>query len=348
MKSGFDEVLMHPTVRRLTGPFLVLAAFAVFWFLTHGQSFSSLSMRGYAEQVDHPAAPAQSGRVSEVLVQVGQHVKAGDIVARMDSRILEIQRQLARNALDEARAKLDAQEVIQTAVVARAELQVLRLRAAESRDRAQLDELSQQVARLDKLADQGLVNAKDVEQSRLLQAGLAASVAQLDTAAARRQAGLLTLESGPKDSLARRLAPFREDVKAKEIELKTAELALEEATIRASADGTVSTLLHRPGDVVPAGTEIVRIASARPGFIQLWIPERQAGQLAPGREAVVRGIHAFDRSFGARVVEISPEIEEVPVRARVSSNVPAWGRRVVLQSWPDRELVPGEALHVRL
>jgi len=44
---------------------------------------------------------------------------------------------------------------------------------------------------------------------------------------------------------------------------------------------------------------------------------------------------------------IAPEIEEVPIRARVAPQVPAWGRRVEIESWPTRPLVLGEAVHVR-
>lgn len=335
---------------RYSGPVIAVGAAAAFWLLSHGGALSFASVRGYAEAVDHALGPLQGGRIATVEVRLGQKVHAGDVLARLDTRALEIQLQVAESQLAESQAQLVAEHSIQAVQVLRAEISVLKLRATQSKNRAELAEVTQQLSRLEKLADERLVQARDVEQSRLRKAGLSASVATLDEANDRGEAvARSALPPGAAGAqVQKRLAPFRELVHTREASVRAARLALEEAVIRAKADGTVAMILHRPGDVVPAATEVVRVASAREGHVVCWLPERMVTRVAVGQKAVVRGAGAFERSFGARVVEVSPEIEELPPRARTSLTVPAWGRRVVLESWPPRPLVLGETLHVRL
>jgi hypothetical protein len=99
--------------------------------------------------------------------------------------------------------------------------------------------------------------------------------------------------------------------------------------------------------VVAAGTEVVRIASARPGVVVCWLPERFVTRIEPGRLAQVHALGLWQRGFEARVAEIAPGLEEVPPRARLSATIPVWGRRVVLEGKPDRSLIAGEAVNVR-
>jgi HlyD family secretion protein len=335
---------------RFAAPFAIAVAGALFWGLSRGDGgVGALATRGYAEDLDAPAAPLGGGRVAEVRVRMGQAVKAGEVVAVMDTSELELRRATARIAFARARAELAAEEVVAGAAVARAELLVLRLQATQTRDRAQLVEVRQQLDRLQKLADEQLVQARDVEQQKLKEADLAASLELLDAATKDRRAGLGRNQGGQVavDQVERRLAPLREAVRMSEEGVKLAELAFAEATLRARADGVVSAILHHPGDVVPAATELVRIAFGRPGRIICWVPERELAKVEVGRGVRLRGQGFWGARWGGRVAEVAPELEEIPVRARVAPQVPAWGRRIEIESWPPRSLVLGEAVHVR-
>ena len=341
---------MKRSVARLLGPLAAGCAAGLFWILSHGGASPALSVRGYAEVIDHPVASLQTGRIISVKVAVGQHVKVGDVLATMDSRELELKLETARIALDQSSAQLLAADVNARAAVARAELLVVRLKGSATRDQAALAEVKQQLGRLQKLADEQLVQVQEVERAKLQEAQLSASVSMYDQAAAQRQGGLgRGLTAGATTSeVARLVAPYREAVRLREEAVKLGALALEEATLRARVEGTVSLILFHEGDVVPLGTEIARIATGRPGVVVCWMPERSVDKVWPGMTAHLRTTGAFDQGFVGHVVEISPELEEVPIRARLSPNVPAWGRRVLIEGTPNRPLVLGEALHVRL
>lgn len=335
---------------RWGGPLLIALAGAAFWILTHGGVSSSVQMMGFAEAIDHPVAPVASGRLAQLKVTLGQSVKAGDVLAVLDTRELELRRDAARSDLLAAQAQLAAAEISQRAAVVRAELLVLRLRTQESKDRAQLAQLHQQLDRLGKLADQQLVQAQDVEARRLQQAGLKATVGVLSDAAQKKLAGLgRAMPKGSTDAqVAVRLKPYEEAVHAREVALKAAELALEQATLRSHVDGVVSMLVHHAGDVVSAGSEVVRVTDGRPGRVVVWVPERLALRASAGSAAEVRRQALFTTRIEGRIVEASPEIEEVPLRSRPSPGVPAWGRRIVIECPPDSRFLLGEALHVRL
>ncbi|MDB4980604.1 MAG: hypothetical protein JWM82_1356 [Myxococcales bacterium] len=336
---------------RLAAPVAIALAGGAFSLLSHGTGgISPLSLRGYAEAIDHAAAPLAAGRVAHVAVHVGQHVKPGDVLVVMETDELELKRSTARLALARANAELVAEEVVSGAAVARAELLVLRLQSTQMRDRAQLAEVEQQRARLEKLAEEKLVPLSDVERERLKEVDLSTSLQVLDAATKGKQAGLGRAIGGKvgAEQIQKRLAPLREAVHIREEACKLADLAVAEATVRAHVEGDVSMILHHEGDVVPAATEIVRIATGRPGRILCWLPERQSSSFEVGRAVKLRGLPIFGASFGGRVAEISPDLEEVPPRARLSPQIPMWGRRVEIESWPSHPLVLGEAVYVRL
>jgi len=326
---------------------MAVAAVGIFWALGHGR-WSTTSVLGFAESVDHPAAPLEAGRVAEIFVHLGQVVHPGDPLARLDTEELLRKQETAKITLQEARAQLSAEEVTQKAAVARAELLVLRLENAQNQNKAELVEAERQVARLEALADQQLVPVGALEQSRLRRAGLSASVATLDNARKQKQAGLGNplREQVSQEQVERRLAPVREMVRLRELAVETARAAVERATLKATVEGVVSSVLHLPGDVVAAGMEIVRVTSGRPGLVVCWLPEREATRPALGKPVHLRERGLLAKGFDARVVEISPVIEEIPLRAREAPNVPSWGRRVTLESHPPRPLIWGEALNV--
>lgn len=341
---------MSRALMRWSGPLMAVVAGAAFWYFSHGGIAATTMVRAYAEAVEHPVASLGAGRLATVAVHVGQQVKAGDVLATIDTIDMEIQRDAARAALAQAKADLVAQEIVQRAAVARAELLVLRLKRSESQDRAQLEALKEQAARLDKLAGQQLVQQREIEESKLRRAGLEADLDLLEQAQREQLAGLgSTLRrTKTEEQVQTRLEPYRQAVALRETALRAAERAIEEATLRARTDGVISLVLHYPGDVVPAASEIVRITTGRPGYIVGWVPERAATTVSVGRELTVRRPQIFGRGFTARIVDVSPEVEEVPIRARTSPGVPAWGRRIILEGKPEQPLVFGEALHVAL
>lgn len=122
--------------KRIIIPIVVLLAVGglTIWYLVSGGRAAgngALDASGTVEAVEVVVAPELSGRVTEVLVEQGDRVAAGDLMFRLDDSLLQAQRQRATAAIEAARKNLI---VSQTGVA----LAQSTLRAAEaSRDAAQ-------------------------------------------------------------------------------------------------------------------------------------------------------------------------------------------------------------------
>jgi HlyD family secretion protein len=329
----------------------VAAGLAGFSALRKGSLATTTGTLAYAEVIHHSVAPTASGRLLELNVQVGQQVKAKDILAVMDARPLAIQRDGALAELSRRRAALEAATHDAEMATTRTELWLLRARAAEKADRAELAEVETRMTRLDALLERKMIGATEAEMTRERLKALNARVETYDQAVGRGQAGLSktggTVEH--KKAVDARVEPFRLAVQVQEAAVKALDLAIDGSTLRAPVDGTVSLLSHRVGDAVPAAMEIVSITTTRPGVLMAVLPEADAAKLSVGAAArVQRGSSMFGGMLMADVTEVAPEIEEVPIRARPSPSIPAWGRRVYLQLRGNEPVLPGEAFRVHV
>ncbi len=332
---------------------LIGACAGGFFVLRHGTLEPGVGAVGYAESIHHAVAPLAPGRIAELRVHVGQALKAGDVVAILDGRALVATREGAAAELERLRAELAATAQDEDTKVTRSELWVLRARASEHGERASLAEVSGRMARLEGLLEKQMVGASEAELTRERVRSLSARVQTYDQAAAVGQAG--HEKGGREKGLVRddherivntRIEPARIAVRVQEIALKKLDLALEELVLKAPVDGVVTTISHRPGEVVDAATEIVSIVSARPGVVLAIIPERAASKI--GSAARVHRASAFAANLEGDVIEVAPEVEEVPVRARTVATVPTWGRRVTIRLRGDVPVLPGEAFRVTL
>ncbi len=340
-------------VREVLGkipPIVILIASAyAFWRLPHGVVFGSASFRGFAESITINVGPLGGGRIESLEVVLGQRVKTGEVIARMYTVLLEAKRAEILAELEETRASVAAEAQSSEALVTRAEMRMLRTRTDAVGDRAELRQLSAQLQRLENLAAQRMIPVTDAEDRRRDLSALSARVSAYDSATAKGHAGLgrrLTPEDHAAivESL---VAPAREAVKVQEAILRQIEIELAECVVRAPSDGTIGLLVHRKGEIIAAGEPIVTLVTGRPGVIIASVPERIAADLVPGSEAKLRRRTILAPVMKGRILEISPDIDESPIRARPSPAIPVWGRRIAIALDSPVELVAGEAFHVR-
>lgn len=341
------------SVRVLIGrvPVWVVIAMAVagFWFLSRGMTLGAGTIVGYAEEHVHSVAPLQAGRLKVLAVRLGQAVKAGDVVAQLDPRPLELRRERLQAGLLQAKAQLASERDQQSQLLTRSQQLAVNAYVDENRARAELRALDEQVKRLTWLRARSLVRASELEDARRRQRALAAELQARPAGTAREleQMGRRPRSLTEQDQrLEARLAPFRAAVAVSESELRELEFALGELTLRAPIDGTVSAILQRPGDMLAAGAPVISVVTMRPGHLVAFVPERQLQGFASGALVRVHRSGLFAPSLRGQVVELSPAVEELPLRARRSFTVPAWGRRVVVKLDEPLPLLPGEAFRV--
>ncbi len=340
---------IHSALSRVPKGLLIALALAGFWYLSHGLTVGPGTTMGYAEEVIHQIAPLQTARLREVTVKLGQRIKAGDILARLDDKVLQLHRTRVVAELEQAKANLVAEQDVQASMLMRGQIQAVRAYADVQRMRAELREYDTQLKRLNTLKSNQLVRAADVEAARRQKRSLAADLSSRPLGTVRDQE-LMGLRPRPKTDQDRRLeeriGPFRSLVTVKEAELAELDQQLSDLVLKAPVDGTVGTILMRTGDVVGAGMPILTVVTTRPGHVVAYVPERVVANFLQGRSVELRKTGLVVTPQFGQVVELGPLVEEVPIRSRPSPAVPAWGRRVVVKIDKPIDLLPGEAFRV--
>jgi len=105
---------------------LILAAVAVaYWYVTTQNApavSSTLTGSGTVEATEVTISPESSGRITEVLVDEGDHVNTGDTLFKLDDTLLRAQLNQAQVNLDAARAGMDVAQNSYTATQASEEI----------------------------------------------------------------------------------------------------------------------------------------------------------------------------------------------------------------------------------
>ncbi len=336
---------------KLFAVLLIVAAAIGFWVLSNGMNAGSASISAFAEERQHQIGSLQTGRIKSLNVSLGQRVQVGDIIAVLENRALELERDRLRAALTQAQAQLSAQQDIERAQLQRGQLQAVRLHADEQRSRAELREINKRVSRLQALQAEQLVRAAEVEAARQRQKALAADLATRPTGSTRTLS-LMGLRPRPASEqearLEDRMAPFRAAIAVHETSLRQVEQDLAELTLRAPVEGTVSVVLQQVGDVVRAGMPIVTLVTARPGYVIGYVPERQSRRLAVGDRVGLRRYGSFGGRVSAQIVELAPTLEAAPARLSAKLTLPFFVRRVVIRMDQPQALLPGESFYVSL
>lgn len=338
--------------RRALYAVTVIAAGLGFLALTHGKGLGTNGNAvAYAEAIHYSIAPLTLGRIDKLLVRVGERVKAGEPIASMDPRELQAARSKAMLQLAELEAAVVASIQDEEFQVTRSELWVLKARADERGDRAELAQISARMRRLDSLLTDQMIPATQAELAREKQQELLARVETFDQAKLRGQAGLGQTGAGNHDhrrAVEAHVEPVRRAVDVQKAAIAELDLQLDQLTLRAPIDGLISLVAHRPGEIVAGGSEVVSMLSSRPGVLGVELSEGMAARVRLGQAVSVRSKELLSTSLRGHIIEIAPEVAEMDIRARPSPGIAAWGRRASVQLDGGSEVLPGQAFSVSL
>jgi membrane fusion protein (multidrug efflux system) len=248
----------------------------------------------YVQADSSTIAPKVSGYVASVLVDDNQPVKAGQILALIDSRDLQ-------TALDEADANvvaarasivnLTAQLAVQQSLIKQADANVSvakTARALAKRNEVRRLEMAKVGYGSDEQSDDA--SADFVEKASLVAREEAAA------ATARRQVEVLTAQEALAEAeLAHALALRHQ-----------AALNLSYATIRAPIDGTVGARSVRVGQYVQAGTQLMELVPLSRTYVVANYKETQLTHMRAGQRAWIT-VDTFPQDkLAARVESLAP------------------------------------------
>ncbi len=263
---------------------------------------SELVAPGRVEPVRDPVALAfeAPGRIATIVVDEGDRVHAGDVVARLDDRLPAARVAAAKADLAAAQARY-----------------LLAKRGPRAEDIA--------AARADADAAAADAEHRGVEQARSARLGetgaLASSVVDADTAAARCRARpptrrwRVTARSPPARASSRSTRPPRRS-RPRAPSSRPASVALDQTVLRAPADGVVLRRTAEVGALVtltPPVT-VATVADVARLEVRAEIDEAEVSRVAVGETAYATADAYGDRRFAVHVTRITGELGRKTVR----------------------------------
>ncbi|MEO8545374.1 MAG: HlyD family efflux transporter periplasmic adaptor subunit, partial [Burkholderiaceae bacterium] len=228
-----------------------------------------------------------TGRVLQVVVAEGAHVKAGEVLVRLENN--ELRASLAQSQASERQAAARLAGLRSTgrsaaqAGVAQAESVLV---AAQAELQRTLD-----------LVAKGFLSEARLDEVRR---AVAVAKAQLDGARAQRAA---IAEPGTDVAQAQAQLALASAARA------AAESRLGEAAVTAPADARVLTRTVEPGQIVQPGRALLTLALDGPLQLVAQVDERYLAQLQPGQVAGVLADAYPTQRFTARVLSIAPVVD---------------------------------------
>ncbi|XFA74408.1 efflux RND transporter periplasmic adaptor subunit [Thermosynechococcaceae cyanobacterium Okahandja] len=237
------------------------------------------------------------GQVVRLGVDVGDRVRAGQVLAEVDPIVL-------KTAVFEAEAELAARrnEVIQ------AQAAVNRARTAVEEARLLLQQAESDAQRLETLLQDGAVSAQAAEQAR--------TAAQTARQVLRsRQAEVITAQQG--------VAVAQGRVQAQTAFVQQARARLSYALMRSPLNGIVLERLTEVGNLLQPGGEALRLGDLQQLRVIVEVSERELGRLAPGQEATLTFDAVPNRTYKGRISRISPAAADarlIPVEILIDNS----------------------------
>lgn len=346
--SAFKKTKSFPLVA-----LLLLSAMSLLLFTSCGGSKAESKKKGAADQATTPAvvdvttaaaitrdlprffeatgslaadeqtdvAPAVSGKVVAVGVDLGSFVGRGAVLARLDDSD-------ARIRLDQAQAQVQQQQ----AAVRQAEARI-GLRSGQRFDPARVAEVGsarvalaladKQLVRFERLLVTGDVSRAAYDQQRAQRDQLQQQLEVATTAARQNYAAVQTAQAA---------------VTAAQTQIEQARKNIRDAVVTSPINGFVADRPADLGEYVTPASKIATIVSTNPLRVRIDVPEQSIGNVRAGQNVSVTISSYPDRSFSGRVARILP-------------NVTATSRTLTIEAEidnPNNQLKPGQFATVRV
>ncbi len=305
--GGFKIPVPLPSERRrsawgrLAAVLLLLAVGgaggAVYW-LKYSQGLlpagiASGNGRLEADEID--ISTKFAGRVAELLVDEGHVVKAGQVLARMDTRDLEA-------SLKKAEAQvLGAQRALDEA------------RTSVAQQQSQLTLAQQQLTRTRALMSRGYATEELLDQRRQ----------QVDAATATLNAANI------------RVAITERAVDAGRQDVELHQINIADNTLRAPLDGRIQYRIANLGEVLPAGGKLLTMLNLAYVYMDIYLPTAEAGKAKIGDDVRIVLDARPDFAIPAKVTFIADQAQFTPKSVETKSERDKLMFRIRVRIDPD-------------
>ncbi len=289
----------------LTGILIAVAAWAAWdWLRADGRDAGLISGNGRIEATEIDVATKYAGRLADILVQEGDFVTAGQVLAHMQTEVLNAQR-------DEAFAQQQQAFHAVASVKAQVRMRESDLAAAQAvvvQRESELENARRRQARSETLAKEGAASAKQLDDDRAAVRNMEATLTAARAQAAAAQSAIAAAKA--------QVTSAQSTVTALAATISRIDADIADSALKAPRDGRVQYRVAQPGEVLGAGGKVLNMIDLSDAYMTFFLPETVVGRVALGSEARIvldaapQYVIPARVSFIASVAQFTPKTVE--------------------------------------
>jgi HlyD family secretion protein len=307
---------------------LGLVAYLVWKNMNQPDTQALVSGNGRIEATEINISSKLSGQLEEILVQEGDFVELGQVLARIKVSALEAQ---LREVQAEQRQAQDGIATAEAQVAMRISEKAAAAAMVEQRE-TELVAAKNRLARTEILAKDGAVSKQQLDDERAdvksVAAVLSAARAQVDSA----QSAIVAARS--------QVSSAHSQVDAIKATIERINFDIEDAQLKAPLKARVQFLVAQPGEMIAAGGRVMNLIDLSDVYMTFFLPETVAGRIAIGTEvrivldAAKNVVIPAKVSFVADTAQFTPKtVETESERQKLMFRIKAKIDPVLLQKY---------------
>ncbi len=273
---------------------LVILGGLIWWHFASsgpdGQLYGNVEIR----EVD--LAFNAEGRVEHMVLQEGDKVKAGALLATLDDATYANMLALTLAKRDAAKAQLDL------LLAGSRQEEIDQARAALAAAQANLANAKISYQRQSGLVSRGATPQQTLDDARM---ALDSAQAKLDG----DQSRLTELINGPRQQ---DIDAARAQYQAAQAQVDLAQTALNNTKLYAPVDGIIMTRVIEPGTVVLPSSIVYSMANTSEVWVRAFVPEPMLGRVAPGTKVTITTDLKDGKTYHGSIGYVSPVAEFTP------------------------------------
>lgn len=273
---------------------LAVVAGGTLWY-RHSTRVQPLILYGNVDLREAQLAFNASERIQELRAEEGRRVKKGDVLARLNTKTLEL-------AIAKCKADIRVQQaLLDKAVTGSRPEEIDEVQSAVRVAQAQADNTAKTYHRMESLFASGAVSQQTRDDA----------AASFKAAAASLQNAEATRDKAVNGSRAEDIEAQQATLDSLKEQLKTYEYDLTQATLTAQQDGVIRSRLLEVGDMASPSKPVYLLSIDTKKWIRVYVPETRLGELHAGKKAQVK-IDSLGKTLPGTVGFISGTAEFTP------------------------------------
>lgn len=293
------------------GIVIIAVIFLANYFLNRDDMEGFIKSNGRIEVTPLDISTKFAGRIDKILVDEGDYVEAGDLLAIMELDSLKAQLEEAKANLEQARHQENAAE----AIIKSRESDKVSAEAAVSAAESKLYAAERKLNRIQTLVKKGATTEQEFDDQEASTRVLRSEVATANSKVLAAQAAI--------DAAKAQFIAAGSQVTAASATVNRVEADIKDSSLKAPVEGRIQYRIAEPSEVLGAGGKVLNLLDLSKVYMTFFVPTEYTGLLVEGERdgTEVRIILdvAPEYAIPARITFVSPEAQFTPKSVETQS-----------------------------